>query len=121
MALVAAVAGLLGPAGAVAAASGPRASAGDPVAGSALFKQRCGVCHAVAPDLHGVLGRKAASAPTFTYSPALKASNLTWTPERLDQFLTGPQSMVPGTFMVITVPKPDERANVVAYLASLKR
>jgi cytochrome c len=74
-----------------------------------------------APNLRGVVGRKAASYPGFSYSPALKASAITWTAAKISQFLTGPQNLVPGTFMVITVPKDDERANVVAYLASLKK
>jgi cytochrome c2 len=118
-------AALVAPAVASAAEKPP---AGDAAVGAALFKQRCGICHTLedgkvmpGPNLRGVVGRKAASVPAFNYSPALKASKLTWNTARLDQFLTAPQAMVPGTFMVISVPKPDERANVVAYLASLKR
>jgi cytochrome c len=106
-----------------------KAPPGDVAAGQTLFNQRCGICHVTqddgkqhpAPNLRGVVGRKAASYPGFNYSPALKASGITWTSGKIYQFLTGPQMMVPGTFMVITVPKDDERANVVAYLASLKK
>ncbi len=97
------------------------------VSGELLFKQRCQACHAVkvgapsllAPSLAGVAGRKAASAK-FTYSAALKASNLVWTPANLDKFLSGPTKMVPGTRMVIAVSDSAQRAALVAYLAKLK-
>lgn len=116
---------LAAPAWALAADAPPK---GDAVAGGVLFKQRCGICHSIVADgkptpgplLRGVVGRKAATVPGFSYSAALKASKLTWNAARIDKFITAPQTMVPGTFMVISVPKPDERANVVAYLASLK-
>ena len=70
-----------------------------------LFRAKCIACHAVAcnrigPKLGGVIGRKAASAPSFTsYSDALKASQLTWTEETLDAFLRDPNKLVPGTPM----------------------
>lgn len=111
-------------------AAGPAAAQsvkGDAAKGATLFKQRCGFCHSVvlpvapgpAPNLKGVVGRKAASTD-FSYSTALAAANLQWTAPNLDKFLTAPAAMVPGTFMVVSVPKPDERASIISYLASLK-
>ena len=50
----------------------------------------------------------------------MKAFAQTWTPELLDKFLTAPGVLAPGTFMVIAVPKPDERKDIVAYLATNK-
>lgn len=99
----------------------------DAAAGGTLFKQRCSACHSVtpgqkamiAPNLSGLAGRKAAST-TFNYSPALKASGLSWDRPALDKFLTGPMKMVPGTRMVISIPDAKQRADVVAYLSSLK-
>jgi cytochrome c len=96
--------------------------------GGALFKQRCQMCHTVdagkpaglAPNLAGVVGRKAAST-AFNYSPALKASGLTWSKATLDSFLTAPMKLVPGTRMVIAIPDPQQRAAVIAYLASTKK
>lgn len=104
------------------------APAGDAAKGEATFKTMCAVCHVVADDgkphpgpvLGGVVGRKAASYPGFKYSPALKASGQTWTVAGLDTFLTNPQGVVPGTFMVVKLANPEQRQNVVAYLASLK-
>lgn len=88
--------------------------------GGTLFKQRCQSCHSgptspIAPNLAGVVGRKAA-ATNFRYSPALKASGITWTKPNLDRFLTGPQQMVPGTRMVIRVGDPAERTAIITYL-----
>jgi cytochrome c len=102
-------------------------AAADPAKGETLFKQRCSACHSVvedtgprpAPSLKGVVGRKAAANPTFKYSPALKGANLTWTSANLDKFLANPAGMVPGTFMVISVPNADERGDVLAYLAQI--
>lgn len=93
--------------------------------GAALFRQRCQVCHivtpgqasAIAPNLAGVVGRKAASTG-FAYSPALKQSNLTWTRANLDRFLTAPTCMVPGTRMVVAVPDKAQRDAIVNYLAT---
>lgn len=99
----------------------------DPAKGKVLFKQRCGVCHstvasapaAIAPNLAGVVGRPAGST-SFNYSRALKKFAQPWTITSLDKFLTAPGAMVPGTFMAISVPKPDERRDIVAYLATNK-
>lgn len=103
-------------------ASSP-AQAGDAKAGGMLFKQRCSACHSVvsgapagaAPNLSGVVGRKAGSTK-FNYSPALKSSGLTWSSKTLDTFLTSPMKMVKGTRMVISLPNAKQRADVIAYL-----
>jgi len=98
--------------------------------GKATFNTMCGVCHSVqttggpneGPNLIGVVGREAASQPDFTkYSDALKASRLTWNMETLDEFLVNPMAMVPGTFMPMLIPDDNTRADVVAYLATLKQ
>ena len=98
--------------------------------GKATFNAMCGVCHSVqitggpnqGPNLLGVVGRKAASEPQFTmYSPALKASGITWSKKTLDKFLVNPMEKVPGTFMPMQIPDNKTRADVVAYLATLKK
>ena len=113
----------------LAVALSPRAaSAQDSAAGAALFKARCSVCHSVvpgagqgiAPNLAGVVGRKAGST-AYGYSDALKASSLIWTTKTLDTFLTAPSALVPGTRMVVQIDDPKQRADVVAYLAALRK
>ncbi|HXS29928.1 MAG TPA: c-type cytochrome [Steroidobacteraceae bacterium] len=108
----------------------PSAFAADAANGKAVFETKCGICHAsstapggpvAGPSMVGLVGRKAASVEGFPmYSPALKASGLTWNPKLLDEFLVNPMAKVPGTMMVISLPDPKERADVIAYLATLK-
>jgi len=92
-------------------------------AGRATFRSQCTVCHsaepndgggAQGPDLNGVLGRKAGST-SFAYTKALKESNLTWDAATLDHFLTAPTQVVPGTNMVVAVPRKEDRDNLIAY------
>jgi cytochrome c len=68
------------------------------------------------------MGRKAATVEGFPmYSPALKGSGITWNAKLLDEFLANPMGKVPGTMMVISLPDAKERADVIAYLATLKK
>ena len=102
------------------------AHAQDASAGKAVFTQ-CTACHAykpgavgvAAPNLYGVVGRKAASTQ-FSYSAALKASKLTWDKATLNTFLKGPSKLVPGTRMAVAITNDTQRANLIAYLATLK-
>jgi cytochrome c len=97
----------------------------DLKAGATAYDALCSFCHGDAagggqgPPLVGVVGRKAAAAPGFAYSEALKASGITWTPDRLDVFLTDPAKAVPGTAMPMIVPDPVERRNLIAFLETL--
>ncbi len=106
------------------------ASKPDAEKGKATFNTMCGVCHSVqetggpieGPNLIGVVGRRAGSQPEFTkYSKALQASGLTWSVKTLDTFLISPWEKVPGTFMPMQIPDNKTRADVVAYLATLKK
>ncbi len=102
--------------------------AADADAGARVFKAQCATCHAVAegrnlvgPTLYGLVGRKAGSVPNFRYSAANKQADWTWDSARLDTYLADPKAMVPGTSMLYAGLKNDEqRANLVAYLATLK-
>lgn len=103
--------------------SGLRAEEGDPDAGAELYNSVCKGCHAVsiAPTLRGVIGRRIASVESFpAYTPALKAKgDQTWTPELLDSFLQDPARFAPGTLMTQTVPDPQTRADLIAYIETL--
>ena len=72
-----------------------------------LLALSCRVCHTfgadeehlLGPNLHGVFGRSAASAPGFEYSAALQEADLVWTPDRLDAWLAQPDDFLPGNNM----------------------
>jgi len=110
------------PAGA--ASTTATAISGDANAGAELFDSVCEECHgaaATAPTLRGIIGRPAASIESFEgYSDALKAKkSLIWTAANLNLFLKSPKDFVPGTLMYKTVPDEKDRADIIAYLASL--
>ena len=97
------------------------APAGDAVRGAQLYKSRCGSCHSldanrVGPAHRGVVGRKAGSMAGYSYSPAMRASRVVWSPQAIDRFLQNPQMMVPGTKMGFRLADPGQRADVIAYL-----
>jgi cytochrome c len=101
--------------------TGSPAAAGDPARGKLVFEKRCTGCHALnqdrdGPHLAGVYGRQAASVSGFDYSDALKKTHIVWNQETLERWLTDPQTMVPGADMDFYVAKPDERADVIAFL-----
>lgn len=108
-------------------AAAPAFAAGDVEAGKKVFT-KCSVCHApvegqnkLGPSLWGVVGRHSASLPNYNYSAAMKAANKTWDEASLDEYLTAPQKVVKGTKMAFPgLSSADDRANVIAYLATLK-
>ncbi|MDE2183419.1 MAG: cytochrome c family protein [Alphaproteobacteria bacterium] len=103
-------------------------SAGDAAKGAAVF-QRCAMCHTadqgagnrLGPNLFDVVGRKSAALPNFSYSTALKSSGITWTDDKLAQWVANPQKLVPGTRMTFAgLSNPDDVHNVIAYLHTKK-
>ena len=106
--------------------------AGNAEHGQQLFQATCAICHSPSlgpgntliikqgPTLLGVLGRKAGTSPHFNYTQALKDSGLTWDAKTLDTFLTDPTKAAPGTTMPIPLPDPQFRADIIAYLTTLK-
>jgi len=94
---------------------------GDAVRGKLVFEKRCTGCHAMeadreGPRLAGVFGRKAASVPGFTYSAGLKNLGLTWNDATLERWLSDPDMVVPDNNMSFSVPKAEERRDLIAYL-----
>jgi cytochrome c len=113
-----------------AAAEGPAFAdvyaAADAAAGEKVFG-KCKACHKVdgvdgtGPHLNGVVNRAKASIAGFGYSEVLVGMAAdAWTPENLEAFLTNPKAYAPGTKMSFAgLPKVEDRANVIAYLATL--
>ncbi|WP_292625554.1 cytochrome c family protein [Novosphingobium sp. 17-62-19] len=95
----------------------------DVAHGKTVFAQ-CKACHTVeagknmvGPSLAGIVGRAAGSVAGFSYSNANKNSGITWTPEKMFQYLEKPARVVPGTKMAFAgLSKAQDRADVIAYL-----
>jgi len=113
--------------GMIALASTPTAWAADPLAaGRAAFK-RCANCHQVGPgarsdfgpQLNGIVGRRAGSAPDFVYSPAMKRAGFVWDERRLAAFVRDPDAVVPGNRMRFWGFMSERQVNdLVVYLRS---
>lgn len=103
-------------------------AAGDAEAGKVLFNAKCAICHApvegqnkIGPSLWGVVGRKAGTLASYTYSDAMKGANRTWDAATLDDYLIAPRQKIPGIKMIFAgLPDTADRQNVIAYLATLK-
>ena len=103
---------------------------GDAANGKELFMNSgCPACHGVTkednakvgPNLVGVLGRKAGTTPSLLGpSENMKKYGVTWSAETLDEFLVNPSAKVPGTAMAGILIDPQQRADVIAYLSTLK-
>ena len=107
----------------------PSALAADASHGQQLFRAQCGVCHqggegdgdgGAGPSLRGVVGRKVGGDAGFGYTQVLSDSKESWTQDNLGAFLADPNKAKPGTSMPISVKNDTDRADLVAYLASLK-
>jgi cytochrome c len=91
----------------------------------------CQVCHTftkggpnkIGPDLWDVVGGPIAEdRGGYAFSSALEAhKGQKWDPETLNQWLANPQQFAPGTKMTFAgFPKAQDRADVIAYLQTLK-
>ena len=102
-------------------------AAADAAAGEKVFG-KCKACHKLdgadgtGPHLNGVVNRNKGSVAGFGYSEAILAlTDAVWSPENLNGFLTNPKAYMPGTKMSFAgLPKVEDRANLIAYLASVQ-
>ncbi len=95
--------------------------------GERSFKGKCATCHSIeqggangtGPNLHGVVGADVASHDGFNYSGALSGLDGEWDYAAMNEWLYNPSSYARGTSMAFAgLRRDDERANVIAYLAS---
>ena len=108
---------------------GPLLAKADPKRGEQVAKV-CQTCHTfnkgepnkIGPNLWDVTEEQIASVPGYQFSAALeKDKNEKWDPEKLNQWLANPQSFAKGTKMTFAgFPKAQDRADVIAYLNTLK-
>jgi cytochrome c len=107
----------------------PLLAKADPKRGEQLAKV-CTTCHTfdkggpnkIGPNLWDVTEENIATVPNFQFSAALQADKgEKWDPEKLNQWLHNPQSFAKGTKMTFAgFPKAQDRADVIAYLDTLK-
>jgi cytochrome c len=90
-----------------------------------LYEQKCAGCYAVdanrvGPAHRGVVGRKAGSAAGYSYSAALRSSDVVWSEATLNAWLNDPEQVIPGQAMYYKIDDERIRQNIVAYLTTIK-
>ena len=108
----------------------PLRAADDLSAARELTIRQCSQCHTFekgdkhgqGPNLFGLLGREAGSAPGFVYSEGFKEAlkGQTWDTALLERWLTDTLSVAPRAQMVYFQDDPKVRARLVRYLESLQ-
>jgi cytochrome c len=106
----------------------PLMAQADAKAGADVAK-KCLQCHTfdkggpnkIGPNLFGVIGEDMGQGKGFAFSDALKGKKAKWDVETLNEWLWKPQAFAKGTKMTfVGLPKAKDRADIVAYLESLK-
>ena len=112
----------------------PRAAVAEADHGEARGAQvfrACAACHALGaddgeragPTLHGVFGRRIATAPGYDFSDALRAMDIVWTARTISRlFEVGPNAYTPGTKMPEqTIGDPEDRDALMRFLEKATR
>jgi cytochrome c len=108
---------------------GPFMEKADATRGQTIAKV-CLQCHTfgkgeankIGPNLFDVMEENIAAVPGYTFSSALLADkDKKWDPDELNVWLYKPQDFAHGTKMTFAgLPKAQDRADVIAYLQTLK-
>ncbi len=79
---------------------------------------RLAVAPIYGPPLQGVIGRTAGTVKGYIYSKAFleKMNGVVWDEATLDKWITSAQTMVPGSFMFVSLKNADTRGKIIAYL-----
>jgi cytochrome c len=119
--------GLMVVSGLIGYSTNAKAETAEEAAGRAVFNH-CIACHFIepgkqgfGPNLHGVVGRPAATVPGFVYSSALSKSGLVWTEDNLRKWIAANDKLVPGTRMRhVGITDKAEQTYLIAFLKTLK-
>lgn len=90
----------------------------DVAKGANSFK-KCMICHTigpgaenkVGPELNGLDGRTAGTAPNYNYSDGNKKSGLVWNEANFKEYIKDPRTKVPGTKMMFAGIKNEQEIN----------
>eukprot|EP01084_Bolivina_argentea_P029726 55183_1 len=102
---------------------------GDVDKGKNIFISRAAQCHTAekggaskqGPPLWGIVGRTAGQVIGYSYSKGNAESGVVWSEQALFDYLENPKKFVPGTKMAFAgLKKPQDRADIIAYMATLK-
>ncbi|MEE2999366.1 MAG: c-type cytochrome [Pseudomonadota bacterium] len=106
-------------------------ASGDAVKGKKVFK-KCKACHAIkagknktGPSLAGIINKKAGSVAGYKKYKGLKNADWIWDEKNLDGWLKNPKKWLKAkngkkSKMVYKLKKAKDRANLIAYLKTLK-
>lgn len=90
-----------------------------------LVSLRCRACHTLGkgepnkqgPNLYHIFYRHVGEKKDFHYSQALQNEHFMWTPDKLNEWLSGPKKFVPGNNMNFPgLPREEDRINLIAFL-----
>jgi cytochrome c len=93
--------------------------------GEKSFK-KCLICHSigpgaqnkVGPELNGLDGRPAGTAPNYSYSDANKNSGVTWNEASFKEYIKDPKAKIPGTKMIFAgITNDQEISDLWAYIS----
>ena len=101
-------------------------AAADAGKGEKVFS-KCKACHKLedgangtGPHLFAVVDRGIGDVAGFGYSDVLGSNDDVWSADNLNGFLENPKGWAPGTKMAFAgLKKPEDRANLVAYLQTI--
>lgn len=106
----------------------PLYTEGDADNGAIIYQDACGQCHQLnaglnkkGPQLMNIYGAPAAELEDYTYSDGLKTSGWVWDAQTLDPYIADAEkAMLDSKMLSNPMPDAQERADVIAYLSTLR-
>ncbi|KRG32153.1 MULTISPECIES: cytochrome c family protein [unclassified Psychrobacter] len=106
----------------------PLYTEGDADSGAIIYQDACGQCHQLnaglnkkGPQLMNIYGAPAAELEDYTYSDGLKTSGWIWDAQTLDPYIADAEkAMLDSKMLSNPMPDAQERADVIAYLSTLR-